>query len=286
MDRSEGDYWVYEMEMSFEGIDVSGTYRYEFSEKDIITVGSESHDVNVMEVSGSMTGETDDFLGMSATIEIDVHGFVYEPQGSIASLKEDIHLWANVTVDTGPADIVVRMELHEVITYSPPQMTGFVDGETGTGDQWDETTNRTTTSTMWIDGVIDETATDESEETYSFSVAATEDSVETDAGTFDCLKMTMTDSEGDYSVYWYSSDVGSWVKVELYNEGDSEPYNSMELSEYQSSQGSGAMILIIAGAGVAILVVVVVAVLLMSKRRGQRPVVVPPQAPPPPPPSA
>jgi hypothetical protein len=285
LDRSEGDYWVYSTEMGFEGIDVSGTYRYEFSEKDTITVGSESYDVNVLEITGSLDGQTDDFLGMSAAIEIDVHGFVYEVQGSMASLKEDIYLWANVTVDM-VVEVVIRMESQDVVTYSPPQMTGFVDGETGTGDQWDETTNMSSTSTIWVDGVIDETDSDESEETYSFSIAAAEDSVVTDAGTFSCLKMTVTDGEGDFDIYWYSSDVGSWVKAEMYNEGDSEPYTTLELSEYSYSKGSGAVILIIAGVGVAVLVVVVVAVLLMAKRRGQKPVVVPPQAPPPPPPGA
>jgi hypothetical protein len=286
LDRSDGDYWVYEGGMEFEGIEVSGSFRYEFDAKDSLTVGSESYEVDVLKVTGSMSGETEDLLGMSASVEVVFYGFSYEVDGSLATVKEDMYIWANMTIGTGSFALVTKMEMQDVTTYSPPTLSGFVDGETGTGDEWDETTNVTTESSFWIDDVMDDTSTDEYTETYSYSIAATEDQVTTDAGTFDCLKMTVTDSEGDYDVYWYSSDVGSWVKLSTFSEGESTPYMTLELTEYEYSAGSETMMILIIGLGILVAVVVIVVVLLMMRKRGQAPVGAPQQMPPPPPPPA
>ena len=130
VDRSAGDYWVYESEMDYEGITISGSFRYEFEEKDSLTVGSETYDVNVMKVTGTMTGETEDFLGISASMEMVFDGYVYEVDGSLASVRDDMHTWTNLTA---LGTVVSRVETHDVSIYSPPLMTGFVDGETGTG---------------------------------------------------------------------------------------------------------------------------------------------------------
>ncbi|MDQ1371335.1 MAG: hypothetical protein QG582_249 [Candidatus Thermoplasmatota archaeon] len=274
LDRSEGDYWVYEGGMDYDGIAVTGGFRYEFEAKDSLTVGSESYDVNVLKVTGSMASEMDDLAG----VEMVFNGFIYEVEGSLASVQDDMHMWTNLTA---LGTVVSRVETHDVSTYSPPLMTGFVDGQTGTGDEWDETTNVTSAHTVWVDEDLPITSTDEYQETCSYSVAAAEETVTTAAGTFTCLKITETDSSDNYEVYWYSSEVGSWVKMSSYSVGDTTPYFTLELTEYSYS-GDSLVLLIVVGA-VILIVVAIVVVLLLMRKRGQTPVQVPQQMPPPPP---
>lgn len=274
LDRSDGDYWVYEGGMDYEGIAVTGGFRYEFEAKDPMTVGSESYDVNILKVTGSMASEMDDLAG----VEMVFDGYVYEVEGSLASVRDDMHTWTNLTA---LGIVVSRVETHDVSIYSPPLMTGFVDGETGAGDEWDETTNVTNVHTVWVDEEMSFTSTDEYQETRSYSVAAAEETVTTAAGTFTCLKITEADVYGDLEVYWYSADVGSWVKMSSYSVGDTTPYFTLELTEYSYS-GDSLVLLIVVGA-VILIVVAIVVVLLLMRKRGQTPVQVPQQMPPPPP---
>ena len=281
IDRSEGDYWVYEGEMEYEGIAVTGTFRYEYEEKDSLTVGSETYDVNVMKVTGSMTGETDDFLGISATAEMTFDGYSYDLVGGMAVVKEDMYMWANLSIGTGSTAIVMRVETQDATTYSPPLMSGFVDGETGAGDQWNETTEVSETSTTWIDGVMMDISSDSYTDDIAFTVAAAEESVTVDAGTFSCLKVTAMQEWGDHVVYWYSPEVAGWVKMYSYSMGETSPYMTIELSEYSHGGLSMTMLLLIAGVVVIVAVVILVALLML--RRGRTPTQVPPQMPPPPP---
>ena len=283
VDRSAGDYWVYESEMDYEGITISGSFRYEFEEKDSLTLGSETYDVNVMKVTGTMTGETEDFLGISASMEMVFDGYAYEVEGGIASVKEDMYTWANMTIGTGSLALVSRVETQSVTTYAPPLLSGFVDGETGTGDQWNETTDISATSTTWVDGTMESTHSDDYTESYAFTVAAAEETVTVGAGTFTCLKITVMDESDDYEVYWYSSEVGSWVKLSSYSMGDATPYMTLELSEYDYG-GISAMALLLM-VGVIMIVVVVILVVLLMRRRGRTPAQAPQQMPPPPPPT-
>lgn len=272
IDRSDGDYWVYESSMYFEdAISVSGEYRYEFEEKDSLTMGSETYDVNVLRVTGSMAGEADDYLGMTASVEMIFDGYVYKVDGSMARVKETMHTWANVTTGIGSLVDVDRMEMHHVSTFSPPVLSGFVEGETGTGDEWEETTNVSSASTTWVDGVIDRSSTDEYTSTCSYSVAAAEENVTTEAGTFACLKITVTDDWGNHEVYWYSSEVGNWVKECQYLFLASAPVLTLELTEYEYSTDSRTAMLILSGVGILVAVVVIVAILMFMRRKGQSP---------------
>lgn len=281
MDRSDGDYWLYEAEMDYEeGITVTGNFRYEFEREDSLTIGSETHEVCVMKVTGTVSGQTEEFLGMSASVEIVFNGYSYDLEGSMATVKEDMYTWANLTFETDLMDITTRTESQDVTTYSPPLLSGFVDGETGTGDEWLEMTNVSTTSTAWEDGVIDSTYSDEYVETYFITIAPAEETVTTDAGTFTCLRITSTDGSDDYVVYWYSSEVGAWVRMSSYSMGDETPYLNLELVEYSHGGLSTIMILLIVGV-IVIVVVVLVALLLMRRRRTP----IPQQMPPPPPPT-
>lgn len=281
LSRSDGDFWAYEGSMNVEGVSVDGTFKYEFEKADSLTIGSDIHEVNVMRVSGSMTGETEDLFGMSASVSAVFSGRVYETKDGFGTLKDDMYTWINMTIGTGSFTLVTRMETQEVSTYSPPSFSGFDEDETGTGDEWNETTNVTRTSTLWIDGVIDDTSTAQVQETSRYSVAASEDKVSTDAGTFDCLKITVTDSEGNYDVNWYSAEVGNYVKMSYFELGETTPYLSLELAEYKHSEDSALMLVMFVGIGVIAAIVIIVVILLLMRKRGQAPVQAPPQVPPP-----
>lgn len=274
LDRSEGDYWVYEGGTEYDGIAITGGFRYEFEARDSLTVGSESYDVNVLKVTGSMASEVGDLAG----VEMVFSGRVYEVDGGLASVKDDMYTWTNLSA---LGFVISRTQTHDVSTYSPPLMSGFVDGETEVGEEWNETTNVTSAHTVWVDDELSFTMTDEYQETRFYSVAAAEEKVTTDAGTFACIKITEADGSGDYEVYWYSSEVGSWVKMSSYSEGDATPYFSLELTDYSYS-GDGLALLLVIGV-VALVVVVIVVALLMARRKGRSPAQAPQQMPPPPP---
>lgn len=280
LSRSAGDYWVYEGGMDIEGVQASGSFRYEFEKSDSLTIGSTVYEVNVMRITGSMTGITDDLLGMSASVEATFDGRTYETKDGFGTVKDDMYMWANMTIGTGSFSLVMRTESQEVTTYSPPAFSGFDADGTGTGDEWDETVNVTSSSTVWVDGAIDDTSSDTYEETLSYSVAASEDTVTTDAGTFDCLKITVTDSEGDYEVNWYSGEVGNFVKMSYFELGESTPFLSLELTEYRFSGDDGMLLTLVIGVGVVVVAVVIAAALLLMRRRGRAP-----EQPLPPPPS-
>ena len=283
LNRSGGDYWVYEGTMDVEGVPVDGTFRYEFEKEDTLTIGTEVFEVNVMKITGSLSGTTDDLLGMSASVQATFDGKTYETRDGFGTVKEDMYLWINMTFGTGSFSLVMRMELQDVSIYSPPSFSGFDEDETGTGDQWEETVNVTSTSVVWVDDVIDESSSESYEETYQYSVAATEDRPVTEAGTFDCLKITSTDSEGNYRVNWYSHEVGNYVKMSYFDLGESSPYLSLELSEYKYSKDSALVMTLIIGVGILVVVAIIVVALLLMRKRGQTPAQAPPQPPVPPP---
>lgn len=281
LDRADGDHWIYDVQMYFQGIAVSGSCRYEMVGHDAVSVGPDSYGVDVIEVSGNMYGETEDFMGVSASVEVVLHGFTYDVQGGLATVKEDTYMWANLSIGTGSVAIVTTMESQHVTTYAPPALSGFVDGETAAGDEWDEVTNVTGTSTSWVDGVVEETDSYEVQEAYSCTVATSEETVTTGAGTFRCLRLTVTDSGGDQVVYWHSPDVGAWVKASMYSQGESEPHTSLELAEYERSDDSMFPILVLVSVGVLLAVVAVAVMSMLLRRRGQAPTEVPPPPPPP-----
>jgi len=234
------------------------------------------HAVNVLKVTGSMSGETEDSVGVSTSIEMVFDGYVYEAEGTVATVKEDMHTWVDRIEGTDTLLIVSRVETRNVTTFSPAFLTGLVDGETADGDEWEETTNVTCVNSTGADGDLD-TSTCEFDETYSISVV--EVTVETETDTFACLEIAVTDSLGGHEVYCYSSEVGCWVRISLYSHQDAAPYLTLELTEYQYTGESHRDTLVIVG--VVMFVMAVVVVVLLMRRRGREPAEVSMPVPPP-----
>jgi hypothetical protein len=193
-----------------------------------------------------------------------------------------MHLWANISRDTGQYIQTDLWMFHDVTTYTPPQGLDFVPGEVEPGDVWTEVLDRVTNSTVEIDGDIDHQYEDVDENiTYTYSVASAEESVTTAAGTFECLKVNLTSDESDdYDLHWYSDEVGYFVKMEMFAEDGEEPYTSIELTSFEKSEEDNTMDMLVIGIGVLVAVIVIVAVALAMRKKGKKPQVAP-QPPPP-----
>ena len=292
-DRPDGAYWKYDVIMELEGFDVDGEATYTSEGDDTIVVGGEEYDVTAMRLSGEMSG-TMSALGMTMTFEVAISGYSYELAGSLATVKDDMNMFINATTEALGIEVTVHMQNQILTTYDPALLVGF-DDESGPGDSWEEVTNTTMVSTTWEEGVkLDET-TDESEMTYTIQVASTLDDVEVDGTTYPCMKITITDQDGNYEMRWYNEAVGDYPQVKEYEYGASAPLATMKLTEF-STNGSGASsLMLIAGIGIAVAVVAVIAILLLMRRRKPAPMppmqpvqpgyyAPPPQGPPPPPP--
>lgn len=272
MDRSEGDFWTYDMAMNMEGVDVSGEMTISFEGYDAINVNGTSYEVSVLKMIADFSGSTD-LLGSPMVIIGSIVGTIYETRDGYGTVKEDVTMDMNVTWGEDPFQIVANEEMETIITCSPPVGAELDPMEDSPGDSWDETLTEVTT--VYLDGVLDESSTEV--RTYQYSIASARESVTVPAGTFDTLKFTVTDEDGGREVRWYSEVAGDAVKIGLYSEDSSEPNTTFEMNEYSHDTGGlSTVILVFAGVGIALAVLVIVVLLLVMKRRSG-----PSQAPPP-----
>ncbi len=291
-DKAKGAYWKYDVIMDMDGVDVTGEATYTSEGDDTIVVGGDSYDVTIMHLVGEMSG-TMSVLGVEMEFEVAVSGYSYELVGSLATVKDDLTMFTNSTMDMFGVDVTVHMEMQTVQTWEPGVLDGFTD-ESGTGDSWDEEINYTLTTKTWNEGVIQDESDDEMVMVYSIEVAATLDDVDVYGTIYPCMKITMTDQDGNYEMRWYNEEVGYYTQVKEFEAGDSAPLATLKLTDF-STKGSGlSSVLLIAGIGIAVAVVAVVAILLLMRRRKPAPMppmqpvppgyyAPPPQGPPPPP---
>ena len=166
------------------------------------------------------------------------------------------------------------MTIEQEDTYSPPYISGFDPGDTGTGDSWEETVTATSTFKTLLNDteLVNMTMTNTYD--YSFVVASSEQEITTPAGTFDTLVLTVTDTgSGDYEKYWVSEKVRNIVKKETWSNGSSVPSEVLVLSDYKVSN---LMIMLIIGLGIGVAVIAVVVLAIVLKRRRAKRTVAPP----------
>lgn len=272
MDRSEGEFWTYDMATNIKGVDVSGEMTISFEGYDTINVNGTSYEVSVLKMISGFSGSVD-ILGSPWVVLGSIVGTIYETRDGYGTVKDDVTMDVNVTWGEDPFQIVTNEEMETTTTYSPPMGAELDPTEDGPGDSWDETVTEVTT--VYLDGVLDESSTEV--RTYQYSIASARESVTVPAGTFDTLKFTVTDEDGGREVRWYSEMAGDAVKIELYSEDSSEPYTTFEMNEYSHDTGGlSTVIFVFAGVGIALAVLVIVVLLLVMKRRSG-----PSQAPPP-----
>jgi len=166
------------------------------------------------------------------------------------------------------------------------------------------TVTSTTTMKLEMPGFPAQTDTESSTDDAELVIqlAAVNSTVEVPAGTFECYKYTYNLDMGGMSeslTYYYSDDVGNFVKQEGVTEMMGALGNAEMTSYSYGGKGSGGTSSLFSGTNLLIIIVIIVAVLvvvslvLMMRRRGKAaapmPMQMPPPemgSPPPPPPGA
>lgn len=276
IDRNEGDFWTYDVSLIEMGLPISGTLTYKFAGTDTIILGGTEYAVNVMRISGGASQSI-----LFTEVSVAFGGYAYETKDKMAFVENDLYMWMNVSIGSGGFQLVTRVETEMLMTYSPPLLSGFDPGTTGTGDSWIETFTTATTTTAWENGTMQGAPTTDTETTtISFVVDPAMATLTTPAGTFDCLKITATSTSG-VVVYYWSDKVGNYVKEEMLNPGSSSPFSTMTLKDYKTSSGLGVILFVAIGGVVLVVALVVLALVVMKKRRPAAPAPYP-QPPPPP----
>ena len=283
--HSNGDYWTWETSTTMQGVDVHGNMTYGFDGRDSISVNGTSYDVNIMRISGTLSGSTT-FLGLPLIMNVTLGGSVFEMRDSLSIVKEDRFVWMNVSRGTSGFMITNRSEIETISSYYPPTMLQFHPGESGPGDSWTDAFNVTTITTTWSKGTVQNQVTTYDHMSYSVLIASSTSNVNTPAGNFEALRITSTDSDGNYEVNSYSDEVKNIIKYEAYESGSTTPSMSMSLSSYHISKPGSLSTMVIAGIGIIAAVVALIVILaLMMRRRGRTPQPAQPIVPPPAPPA-
>lgn len=276
VDRGGGDFWTYATTSDFIGVQVTGTITYTCEDSRSLTVGSSVYDVNVLSVEGSASGSGNIIVPFE--VSITYGGFLYVAQDGMGIVKDDAITWTNSTWGSTGFQLAFNTEEEFVTTFSPPMMAGFDTETSEPGDSWVETT--TITEELWVNGTLEGDSSDEA--TFGVAIWSQTDVVETDVGTFETLKITLTDDEDDRIVFWWSSEVGNFVQQHTYESGSSDPTTTMKLTDYSYSPGLESILLFVAIGGAVLVVALIVLALVMLRRRPNQPVPYQPGTPAPP----
>lgn len=236
------DYWKYHGQFVFIvtvliDVDLNVTGKGE------VSVGPNTYSVFMLDFSIRTT------LG---TIESTVSGTDYFSQDDFSLIKT-----RSTTNDNG------KLKTTEV-TYDPPKRE--VNFPMDLGKEWED--NFTITTVNTVNGVAKTTVTNES---LTYTVAAIE-SLDTSLGQMDCYRITAMNKTGNSINYWYSAQIGEFVKLS-FSPALQDSY--VTITDYQYAPGGGngdgggnsmMMIRLIAVVVVIVVVVVVVAYVATRKR--------------------
>ncbi|MGQ9588253.1 MAG: hypothetical protein ACUVT7_07735, partial [Thermoplasmata archaeon] len=270
VDRSSGEYWTYDMTMNLSGLSANGIVTYSFDKTDTIVVNGSSYDVNVMEIEGSVEASTSLF-GSTVSVVAELEGHSYETREGLAVVMEDASLRVNTSMTLGTLHMYMDMETEIDTSYTPPLMSGFDPDSTGPGDSWTETVNMHMHSKTIENGTETDNSTNDETVVYSIALASSTQTIVTNAGTFETLRMTVANTDDhSYEVFWWSSEVNNYVKQESYEAGSDEPYVTLSLKEYGRSSAMNILLVgLIAGVALVVILVLVVVVMAMRRRPGQ-----------------
>lgn len=267
MDRSRGDFWVYSMVITVPdfGTLATGSMRYEFVSQELLTVGGAQVPVNVMRVTGSALGSV---TLIDLTVEVVIEGYVYEAVGNMSTVRSDLTYWYNITWGSGDFPWPLNSAQRSVRTYTPPLLSGFKPGTTVPGAVWSESISVTTSSYNMTTGQVESETTDLI--TVYFKAHTELETVSTGAGSFETLRINATESSGDRIVYWWSEEIGLFVKEVTYLEGTAEPVQTLTLEDYAGKPKANILVFVAVG-GLATAVALTGLALVLIKRRPPRP---------------
>jgi hypothetical protein len=273
VDRVGGQFWTYDASMTVAGLNATGTVTYSLSGRDSVMASGVSYDADILTISGNLSASSTLF-GAPYSVSTVLGGARYESRGGMSTIREDLLQWTNISIGSAPVQLLARMQTEITTTYTPPYLSKFDPATTSPGDTWTEgiTLNTTTivngTTVQGISRLV----------TYNVVVASSMEEVTVDAGTFQTLKITTTDSIGARNMFWWSSKVQNFVVEKRYDALNSQPSTILSLKEFDSSAGAGTLIAVIVGVVVVAVAIVILAAIL-SARRPREPVhPLPPQA--------
>jgi len=266
LERTDGDYWVYSMQLVVPGLDVAadGTLKYEFISQDTVNVGETDVPVNVMRVTGAAAGSVDIIdLGASLVIE----GYVYEGLDNMSTVKSDLTYWINLTWGSGDFSWPINSAIRTASTYTPPLLSEFDPVATAPGSTWTETSLIRTVTYNVTTGAVESEETEQATTTYT---ASTEfDTISTGVGRFEALRITAAEEDGGRIIYWWSADLGLFVKEQTYVDDSSQPVQTLLLEQYSGGSGSSVLVFLVIG-GVATAIALVALAAVLVKRRPPR----------------
>jgi hypothetical protein len=270
VDYQSGEAWTYQVSTSVDAgvfvIDILGNVTYEFEEERTLTVGTLAYDVNVMSVDGELSGTMEMFGEPLLDASVTINGFLYEAANGGGIIREDMHWLIGTTVGSGSAAWSLQYETQTIVTYTPPYLAELDPESVELGIQWSETVNINDTVTLWENGTVVDTSSDRLGSVFSIAVEPATDSIITPAGTFDAIRITATDENGDREVRWWSDDVNGYVKIQSYSEGEDTARETMVLTSYEKGDSGSMLWVALVGIAVALAAIVVLAVVLLRMR--------------------
>lgn len=273
VDRFSGQFWTYDASMPDAGLNATGTVTYALSGHDSVTINGVSYDADILKISGQLFASSTLF-GVPYSVSTVLGGARYESRGEMSTIREDLLQWTNISIGSDPIQLLARIQKETTMTYTPPFMSKFDPATTSPGDTWSEgiTLNTTTilngTTVQGISRLV----------TYNVVVASSMEEVTVDAGTFQTLKITTTDSTGARNMFWWSSKVHNFVVEKRYDAQSSQPSTILSLKEFDSSAGAGTLIAVIVGVVVVAVAITILAAILGARRSRQPVHTLPPQA--------
>ncbi|UCE80882.1 MAG: hypothetical protein JSV94_00060 [Methanobacteriota archaeon] len=265
---SNGDRWVYDIETIIGGTPVWGELVYSYLGSQQPYWDDSDEPMDVFKITGFFEGSS--FVaGVETSVSGVYDGYGYTVQGGIATIRNDIATFANMTHSNGTLSLATIFDIHEEVTYTPPLMSGFDGDSASLGDTWNETVEKQLISSF-DDGSVSYNEDTFFEELYEFSVDSVNEPIETDAGEFSCIIVNMSYESGN-EVIWYCPAVGRPVRIERYCSEDYESCFVAELSEYSFGGDGIALMVLIVGLGVGVIILVLVAFMAPKRSSGAIP---------------
>lgn len=263
LDRNEGDYWVYSMVLVVPGfgVEATGTLKYEFFAHGVVDIGDVMVPANIMRVTGSAGGSIE-LIDLSA--ELVFEGFVYETREGMSIVKSYLISWTNITWGSGDFAWPMNFANMSVSTYAPPLLSGFDPGNTLPGATWTETIE---VRTLVYNMTLGEIESDEIDQTaISFTAHAQLETVSTEAGEFESLRITATDEGGSRIVFWWSDEIDLFVKAEAFVPDDSEPVVTLALEDCSGITRTNVLLFVAIGGAATAIALVALAVVILKRR--------------------
>ncbi|MCP8308017.1 MAG: hypothetical protein H3Z54_04910 [archaeon] len=194
---SIGDHWEYSVDDKKLMMERSLT-------KSVVNVTS---DYYIIKVEGE--GESSEY---GITVKFTVDGELYLQKSDLSIVKENLKETEETTFGGGTPFVITEISN---ATYSPP-LDEF-DFPISEGNVWTENTTKTVTHQTIFDDVAPPPETTDINISRTYTCIKMEN-VTVPAGTFETFLINYTDSDGGYTEYYYSQEVGYYVKILSYDE--------------------------------------------------------------------